>query len=193
MDASGFNFTRRMRLVIDNMVQRLPELSHIDLSRMALSFAQARNRSHFGVHATLTPMRFTGGQLTTRCRGQSYIVQRYFHPSGQEILYILTFYLPRFMNVDLTEKLVTVLHELWHISPHFDGDIRRHPGRCYAHTSSQADYDARMQLLAQRWLQADPPESLYRFLRLDFAQLRRRYGPIYGTRIPQPKLIAVKS
>ena len=42
----------------------------------------------------------------------------------------MSFYLPRFCDQSLDEKLSTVMHELWHISPAFDGDIRRLPGRC---------------------------------------------------------------
>jgi predicted metallopeptidase len=190
MDA-GFDFTANIRRVIRDMIDRLPDLQHIDLSRVALSFAQARNRSRFGIYATLTPMRFQNGELTTTRRGRAFTVQRLYSRDGTEILYILTFYLPRFMEVDLNEKLVTILHELWHINPNFDGDIRRHPGRCYAHTHSQQEYDARMKLLADRWLHAQPPDSLYDFLRLNFAELHARHGGVYGARIPHPKLIRV--
>ena len=189
MDAPGFNFTDQMRRLIADMVRRLPELSHIDLSHVAISFAQARNRSSYGTYATLTPMRFDGGALSTRRNGHNYTVQRLYAASGHEILYILTFYLPRFLDVDLNQKLVTILHELWHISPYFDGDIRRHEGRCYAHSHSQQAYDAGMQKLADRWLAEAPPRALYGFLELDFAQLRAQYGRVYGTRIPHPKLV----
>ncbi len=189
MDATGFNFTRQMRRLIEDIVQRLPELAHIDLPRVAISFAQARKRSTAGIHASLTPMRFHGGQLTTKRRGQSFQVQRLFDPGGQEILYILTFYLPRFQDVDRNEKLVTILHELWHISPQFDGDIRRHGGRCFAHTHSQQQYDAGMQKLVDRWIAAEPPRELYAFLELDFRQLHEKFGRVYGTKIPQPKLL----
>jgi hypothetical protein len=189
MDASGFNFTDQMRRLIADMVQRLPELSHVDLYHVAISFAQARNRSSYGTYATLTPMRFDGGALSTNRDGRQYTVQRLYAPTGHEILYILTFYLPRFLDVDLNQKLVTILHELWHINPRFDGDIRRHEGRCYAHSRSQEHYDAGMQELANRWLAAAPPRGLYGFLELDFRQLREQYGRVYGTRIPHPKLL----
>ena len=158
---------------------------------VAISFGQARKRTRHGIYASLTPMRFQGGSLTTHRRGVPYTVQRLFGKSGQEMLYILTFYLPRFMDVDLNEKLVTILHELWHISPDFDGDLRRHPGRCYVHSRSQAEYDAQMQVLADRWLQSDPPQEIYDFLRGSFAELHRRHGRIYGTRVPHPKLLRV--
>jgi len=191
MDGQGFDFTASMRQVVQDMVDRLTELRHIDLDRVAFSFAQARKQTRHGLYATLTPMRFEGGRLLARRRGDEYTVQRLYDAAGREMLYILTFYLPRFMDVDLNEKLVTILHELWHISPEFDGDVRRHPGRCYVHTHSQADYDAQMQILANRWLRQNPPATLYEFLQLSFSQLHRRHGRVFGTRVPHPKLLRV--
>ena len=186
---NGFDFTAKMRQLCNDLTSRLPELAHIDLSRVAFSLVQVRNRSIYGTHATLTPLRFESGSLTTIRRGRSYTVQRLYDESGEEMLYVLSFYLPRFMNVDHLEKLSTVVHELWHISPEFDGDIRRHPGRCYAHSHSAKEYDALMEKMALKWLSLGPPDEVHRFLRLDFAQLNERFGPVYGTRIRQPKLI----
>jgi hypothetical protein len=180
-----------MRHLVQAMVDGLDELQHVQIDRVAFSFRQARKRTRHGIYASLTPMRFEGGSLTTQRRGEAYTVQRLFNKSGEEMLYILTFYLPRFMDVDLNEKLITILHELWHISPRFDGDLRRHPGRCYVHSPSQKDYDARMQVLANRWLRSRPSQALYDFLHLSFAELHRRYGRVYGTRVPHPKLIRV--
>jgi hypothetical protein len=105
------------------------------------------------------------------------------------MLYLLSFYLPRFMNLPPREKLATVIHELWHIGPDFDGDLRRHPGRCYAHTHSQHEYDRQMHLLAEKWLALGPPNHLHDFFEHDFAQLERRHGPVFGTKIPTPKLV----
>lgn len=190
MDRSaGFNFTTAMRDVCQDLVTRMPELAHIDLSRIAFAFAQARNRSAYGTYATLTPMRFEGGSLFMKRRGHRYTVRRLYDEQGLEFLYILTFYMPRFMDVDLVEKVSTTIHELWHISPDFNGDIRRFPGRCYAHSSSQKDYDAEMDVMAEKWLAAGPPESLYSFLRLQFDDFSHQHGPIYGVKIKQPKLV----
>jgi hypothetical protein len=184
-----FDFTARMRELCADMIGRTPELAHIDLSRVAISFCQARKRVQHGLFASLTPLRFRDGALTGRRRGRIYGVQRLYDGAGVEMLYVLSFYLPRFMDLDFREKLITVLHELWHISPRFDGDLRRHPGRCYAHTSSQAEYDAHMGVLADRWLADGPPQALYGFLRGDFNELQRQHGSIVGIRIPRPKQI----
>lgn len=167
----------------------MPELSHIDVSQLAFAFAQAKNRSSYGTYATLTPMRFEGGSLFTTKRGSRYTVQRLYSKSGKELLYIVTFYMPRFMDVDLVEKLSTVIHELYHISPDFNGDIRRFPGRCYAHSGSQKDYDAEMDRMAERWLDSKPPEHVYDFLKYRFDELASKYGPVYGAKIKNPKLV----
>ena len=185
----GLNFTSAMRTVCQEIVVRTPELAHVDLDYVAVAFSQARNVSQYGMFASLTPLRFEAGALTTVRRGRTYAVQQLRLADGREMLYILTFYLPRFANLSLREKLITVFHELWHISPRFDGDIRRHEGRCYAHTSSQAEFDQAMGELADRWLGLGPPEEAWGFLRHDFAELHRRCGGIHGLKLPRPKLI----
>ena len=108
--------------------------------------------------------------------------------AGREMLYILSFYLPRFQNLDFREKLITVLHELWHISPQFNGDIRRHAGRYHAHTHSQAEYDERDgppgRPLAGRSLRR---RSCGRFCRTTFANCSARHGGIVGLKIRRPR------
>jgi hypothetical protein len=188
----GLNFTAAMRGVCQDMVARLPELAHIDVARVAISFSQTRKAVTYGMQASLTPMRFENGALSERRAGRSYAVQRLYDASGRELLYILNFYLPRYLNLPLEEKLSTVVHELWHISPDFNGDLRRHGGRCYAHGPSQKAYDAHTGRLAERWLAFDPPAELYQFLRGNFRQLLRRHGAVYGTRIPVPKLLPLE-
>jgi hypothetical protein len=189
--SAGFDFTHHVRLVCQDMVTRLPELGHVDLSRVAISFSQARNRHGHGLQATLTPMRFEAGELTTTRGNQQYTVQRLYDGSGRELLYILSIYLPRFLNHSLSEKVTTILHELWHISPYFDGDLRRFAGRCYAHGASQKEYDAQVDQLASKWWALQPPAELYAFLKNSFDDLQRQHGRIYGVKIPNPKLIPV--
>jgi len=159
---------------------------------VAISFSQARKRVDHGFHASLTPMRFEGGSLTEVRGGRKFAVQRLYDQQNREMLYILSFYLPRFMDVDFHEKLVTIFHELWHISPQFDGDLRRHPGRYYAHSHSEARYNAEMACLVNAYLALNPPDRLLSFLRASYDQLRARSGRIYGIKISRPKLIALE-
>ena len=188
----GFDFTGHMRRLCGDLVARLSELQHVDLSRVAISYRQTRKRVSHGLQASLTPLRFEGGALQKKRNGRQWTVQRLYDAEGREMLYLLNFYLPRFLDQPYSEKLVTVLHELWHISPAFDGDLRRFEGRYSAHTHSQKEYDEAMRRLAERWLSLDPPEPIHAFLRHDFRALATRHGPIRAVRYPQPKLILVK-
>ena len=170
------------------MAARLDEFRHIDMSLVAVSFRQTRKRMRGGLYASLTPLRFAGGQLQSVRRGRNWKIQRVV-VDGREMLYLLNFYLPRFLDLPFAEKLTTVAHELLHIGPQFDGDLRRFGGRCYAHTHSHAEFDAHAARLGQRWLASSPDEALYDFLHLDFHKLQSRHGRIFGRRIAAPKLI----
>lgn len=188
--AVGFDFTLHMRRLCEDMTDRLAELRHIDLSRVAIAFCQARKNTRHGVYASLTPMRFAQGHAHTIRRGRKWGVQRLEDASGREMLYILTFYLPRFLDLPPDEKLTTIVHELWHISPEFNGDVRRYAGRYYAHSAS-GDHDQHAARLARQWLAAGPPRPLYAFLHSSFRQLHQQHGGIFGRKIPTPKLFPV--
>ncbi len=189
--SKGFDFTGAIRLVCADVARRVPELSHVDVSRVGIGVCQTRNAAMHGVFATLTPLRFEGGCLERTVRGRRHRLQRLVDGGGQELLYLLNFYLPRFLNLPLEEKLSTIVHELWHIGPKFDGDLRRHAGRCYAHGHSQRQYDAQMDRLTQEWLAADPPHHLYEFLESTFEDLSAEHGGVCGQRWPTPRLTPV--
>ncbi len=189
--ARGFDFIGHIRRLCEDLVARTPELAHIDMSRVLVASSQVRNSHRQGIYASLTPLRFPGGRNVLIRRGQPYTLQRVVDPSGREMLYILRFYLPRFADLKFKEKMTTIMHELWHISPEFNGDLRRHRGRFYAHGRSQKAYDAHAARLVERYLAQNPPAELYDFLQYSFHQLQSRYGPVYGLRVPRPRLIPV--
>jgi len=188
--APPFDFTAHVRRLCDDMIARLPgELGHIDMSRVAVSFRQTRTSSPFGMFASLTPLRFAGGATEMVRRGRTWRAPRVMGPAGRELLYILNFYLPRFLDLDFPQKLQTTAHELWHVGPKCDGDLRRFDGRCYAHGGSRGHFDRIAKDLVHRWMAAGADESVYGFLREDFAALHARHGRIIGTRVRTPRLI----
>ena len=188
---AGLDFTYRMRLLCGDVAARLPEFRHVDLELVALRICQTRSGAMYGVHASLTPLRFQHGERTQTRRGRTWTIQSVRDADGREMLYLLSFYLPRFCNQPLAEKLATVMHELWHVSPSFDGDVRRLPGRCFAHGHSEESFHGEMRALANTWLSLSPPRELYAFLECDFQALRSRFRTVFGTKIPTPKLILV--
>src|SRR5205807_7627897 len=75
--------------------------------------------------------------------------------------------------------------------PAFDGDLRRHAGRCAVHTHSKREYDRQMADLARAYLASGPDAALHAFLRLNFGQLQRRHGNVVGIVVPRPKVVPV--
>lgn len=186
----GFDFSASMSRLCTDMVARHPEFRHIRMEEVAVTFAQTRRRVSHGLQAKLTPMRFEDGSIVTHRNGRAWTVQRLYHDE-REMLYILTFYLPRFLNHSFREKMITVFHELYHISPKFDGDIRRFGGHYHVHSHSQKEYDRQMETFAEEYLAMKPPEYLFSFLKKRFKGLQDEHGTVVGLRVPIPKIIPV--
>lgn len=182
------DFTDAMERLCADICARIDELSHVDMSRVAVGYRQARRRTLHGLQASLTPLRFTGGAEQGVVRGRRLLCPRVIDRHGRDCLYLLNFYLPRFFDHPIEERLTTVTHELWHIGPAMDGDLRRHDGRCYAHGRSQREFDAHAESLARRWLASDPPAELFLLLESSFAELLAAHGAVVGARYPTPRM-----
>lgn len=185
-----FEFTAAIRAVCEDIVDKCSELMHIDPDRLLFAVTQARNRQPHGLQARVTPLRFPGGKLIRQRRGVLYQVQRYFR-GKLEYLYLVTFCLPRYLNQDFESKLITLFHELYHISPRFEGDLRRYKGRYCVHSHSQKKYDEKMAELAREYLSSRPDTSRLDFLRLSFSQLEHRHGSVVGVMVPRPKIVPI--
>ncbi len=159
------------------------------MTRVAVTFSQARRRVLHGLQAKLTPLRFEGGHREQTRGGRVWTIEPVYGPDGCEMLYLLSFYLPRFLDQPREEKLVTIFHELLHIGTEFDGDLRRFPGRCYAHSRSQADFDAWAAKLAREWIDHGPVDELHQFLDLSFTELLERHGRVHGLKIRCPRIV----
>jgi predicted metallopeptidase len=105
------NATLLCRRVVADMVRTLPELSHIRASGILFVAGEARR----GSRATIRPL---GGKERARVSFK-----------GRQALYCITLR-PKFFRASTPEQRVaTLLHELLHISPRFDGTLdpeRRH-------------------------------------------------------------------
>ena len=190
MSREPFDLTLALTRLVSDLAARLPAFAHLDPSRLLVTLTPARVRGPFGLQARCTPLRLRGGAETKRVRGRVYRVQRYTL-DGRELLYLVTFVVPRFLDLSAREKLVTVVHELYHIGERFDGDLRRHPGRCYAHTHSKKGYDAAMGRLVDEYLATGPNPTMVEWLRPDAAGLASLFGGAVGVTIPRPKLVPV--
>jgi len=176
------DFCRHMRRLCTDITSRCAALNHIRMPRVLLSFTPSRNRNPFGLQARVTPMRFPAGDI----RADRYRVQRYF-VNDVEMLYLMTFCLPRFFNQPFEEKLSTVFHELLHISPAFDGTLRRAAGR--VHLPSRAEYESNANDLMKQYRKGHDRPGLFAFLMERYRDLWLRHGGIRGVIVPRPRLL----
>jgi len=186
-----FNFSQHMHALMADIAATCAELRHVDMTRVGVAFAQARNARLHGFFARVHPLRFPGGATRVRRGGATYAMPRVVI-GGVEVLYVVEFFLPRFMCIPFGEKLSTVVHEMYHVSPAFDGTLRRFAGSKPYHTGSQRRYDAAMARLARAYLGATKRPELHAFLRSDFAQLEAAHGGVVGVRVRRlgPRRIA---
>ncbi|HWV38168.1 MAG TPA: hypothetical protein VN033_06780 [Vulgatibacter sp.] len=112
-----------IKAIMRDAARRIPDLSAVDPSRILIVAGEARRASR----ATVRPLRFacSGDRISADGKRAKPVVQI----RGRRMLYVVTFR-PRFFLRSSPEKRVeTILHELWHISPTFDGTLyhdRRH-------------------------------------------------------------------
>jgi predicted metallopeptidase len=189
---AGFDFTGSMTRLVRDIVKTHHAFTHIVPDNILVAVSSS-NGSRSGVVAKLRPMRFESGSKTRTHRGIEYKAPE-VNINGNNILYIVYFHLPRFLNHgNYKNKLATVLHELYHISPLFDGDIRRFPGKNYAHGNSRKGYDGLINTYTEEYIRSSNHPELGAFLKYRYSELRRRYGAIYGdmVRIPRSKLVKI--
>jgi hypothetical protein len=110
----AFDLTAALREVVKDIVMRLPELAHIRVEQVHIGITRARRRGT-GLLARITPMRFPGGKLWARYGNTLCTIQRYWR-DGVELLYLLAFCVPRFLDLSFDEKMV---NDFARTVPHF--------------------------------------------------------------------------
>ena len=187
---STLNLTGELERLIRDIVARTPELEHVSPDRLLVCVSTGRP-GRGGSLAKIHPLRFAGGEkCMKRRRGRRNVLctMPTITHQGEEMLYVIYFMVPRFLELPFREKLITVFHELYHVSPACDGDIRRFPGRNYAHGSSTRVYNEQMGKLVDAYLERLPERSALDFLDGDLASLRSRHKAIVGRRLQAPRI-----
>jgi len=186
-----FDYAEAMRQLIEDVVASCDIFRHIRVSSLLVGCIKARNNGGSGLYARTIPLRFEGGATTAVKRGRKVSVPVVRH-GDSEALYIISFCLPRFQDLAFEDKITTVFHELYHVSPSFDGDIRRFKETRYIHTSSQKKYDDLMRRLSQEYLDHAPHPEHYEFLKLTYRELCRRHGGVKMRIFRPPRPVVVK-
>ena len=170
-----------------DICRRVPQLGHIDPARLLICLSRSRADGSHGVYARIAPLRFAAGALEqSRRRGrylETFRLPTLTH-AGRDILYLVYLMVPRFLRLDFEQKLGTLIHELYHVAEAFDGDLRRFPGRNFAHGSSRRAYNGVVARLQEQYLAQGPDPRLLRCLQLDEEGWRLGSYRLTGLTVP---------
>lgn len=206
--SGGLNYTGQLTRLMQDIVNRVPELSFIDLSRVMV-FVRPGRSSADGAYASchcLSLPTSEPGYYYWRDKASNAVTRRteWFVTKSPEVLYegrkmnyLISFALPRFTDQTLSRsrkrdlypadtpdwvaKLDTVLHELYHIDP--DQDCLRRFKRTdgeYSDALHSTTYFEDVAAMVQQYLATNPNPELLEFLQYDFAGLQARYGGVAG-------------
>lgn len=185
----SLNITDQLEAIVCDMCVRVPELTHINPRRLLLCLSQARRNTAGGTYAKIVPMRFQDGTPFKTVSGAQFALPQIPTSEG-DVLYLIYVYVPRFFTQPFERRVLTLIHELYHIAPAFDGTIRRIGSR--AHGASREQFNANLQPLVDGYLASNPPEEMLALLHSDLNVLSRQYSLI-GRALAQPKAIRLST
>jgi hypothetical protein len=192
---STLNLTLELERLIAHITGHVEEYRHIDPRRLLVCVSSTRGGGVHGTYAKIHPLRFEDGtrrKTVRRGTGRHEYEMPLITHRGVEMLYVIYFLVPRFLNLPFREKLITLFHELYHISAEFNGDIRRFPGKNYAHGSSTRKYNAYMGKLVDSYLGNLTDHGMMSFLEGDMEEIRGRFKAIVARKMAAPRLRLVK-
>jgi predicted metallopeptidase len=147
------NVTLAVKRLVRDLAARLPELAHVDASRILVVAGEARRASR----ATIRPAHF---DETRRRAGVGARKKPLIRVKGRKVLYVITLRPLWFRAATPEERIGTIVHELYHCSTRFDGTLHR--GRVHSRLPLAA-YNRRIRTLLARYLAAAPEEIVRPF------------------------------
>ena len=147
------NVTLAVKRLVRDLASRVPELSHVRASRVLVVAGEARRASR----ATIRAAHF---KETRKRAGSESRRKPLIRVKGRKILYVITLRPLWFVASGPRERIATIVHELYHVSPRFDGTLHR--GRRHSRLPL-ARYNRRVRRIVDRYLAVAPPEIVAPF------------------------------
>ncbi len=176
--------------IIKEIVTRCTTLAHIDVNRVLVCVGSNRSGRNGGLYGKLIPLRFKDGSSVLQYRGRLYAIPEISN-NGHPCLYIIYFYMPRFFDLPWEEKLRVIFHELYHINPCFDGDIRRMGAVKKAHGHSKKHFDSLYDPEMRLFIPYIRETAHIDFLSMNSRDLYARYSRVTAIKMKHPKPVII--
>lgn len=184
------DLTLTLTAIIKEIVSRSQPLGHIDVNRILVCVGSNRSGRRGGLYGKLIPLRFKNGSSILKYRGRLYAIPEITN-NGYSCLYIIYFYMPRFFDLPWDEKLRVIFHELYHISPRFDGDIRRMGAVKTAHGHSKKYFDTLYDPELRSFIEHMHATPFIEFLGMKTRDIYARYHRVTAVKMKHPKPVII--
>jgi Putative phage metallopeptidase len=120
MRETPLNLTDGFHDAAREIIDLVPEFAHIKVEQVHFAIFHSR-----AAQQTLTFARCYPLSTEIKRRGRRvYALSHVYTPQGKRAKYLLAFAWTRFWDMSPRERLETLVHELYHIGPRFDGEPR---------------------------------------------------------------------
>jgi predicted metallopeptidase len=188
MAGDTINLSDFMTFLLHDIITATPLFSHIDMNRVLVCSAYNKKVTGGGIFAKVVPLRFENGVTVKKFRNHWYAFPKIMN-NGFEILYIVYFYIPRYFDLPAYEKLNVAFHELYHINPEFNGDVRRMGAYKFSHGYSKEHFNNQFKDELSHYYNKVKNTPLYAILEMNFAQIAEHFETVYtrNMKVPRPK------
>lgn len=189
---SSINLTDTLSLITHEMIIRTPEFRGYDINRMLICCASNRSDSRGGIYGKLVPLKFEGGSDIINFHGRTYTIPKIIH-NNIEIRYLIYYYHPKFFDISAREKVNVMFHELYHISPDFNGDIRRMGKFKKTHGHSKKSFEEKYLDYAEEFYSYVKETPYHAFLEMSSRDLQNSFKKIKCRRMKTIKPVPVEA
>ncbi|MBN1533671.1 MAG: hypothetical protein JXA20_13460 [Spirochaetes bacterium] len=186
----SINLTDFLTSVIAAAIGFSDSFIHVAIDSILVCVSSNKRSGRGGSYGKLVPLRFINGQEFIQHNRRMYTIPRVYHNDAR-ILYLIYFYIPRFLDLPAGEKLHVIFHELYHIDPTFNGDIRRMGAVKSAHGFSKKHFDSLFQREAGRFQESIAHTEMHSILSLDSRGLYAAYETVVARRMKVPKPVMI--
>ena len=189
--SNSINLTDVLTLVIYDIIKSTDEFKSFDINRILVCCASNRKDSKGAIYGKLQPLRFRDGSEIIEHNKGYYAIPKVVL-NKIEIFYILYLYIPKFFDLTIKDKINVIFHELYHISPEFNGDIRRMSNVKSAHGHSKKSFEERYIKYADRYFSKLNETPFYNFLQMNLEDIKKQFKVIQYRRMKlvKPQLIS---
>lgn len=184
---NAINITDCLTAITASVINSSPLFCNFDINRILICTSSNKSNSRGNIYGKLVPLKFKNGEDTLRYNNKYYKMPS-IKFNDNTLLYVIYFYVPKFFDLSVKDKLNVIFHELYHINQDFNGDIRRMGEFKKAHGFSRKNFDLNYEdELNSYYNLLKQNDKAFSFLNMNMDSIKKNYTKIYSQKMKLPK------